>query len=154
VSDRTWGLLEWLRGASVGALLTLRARTTPSPQHRPRVTQRGITYYPKAYQTYHADCMKQFAQQKPDEPLQGDVGVVVETVCARPKKTKLSAPKGDSDNYAKAPLDAATKARVWGDDAQAVPLASTRRWTEPGEEPGVYLHIGALPNGTSDQPRT
>lgn len=68
----------------------------------------------------------------------------METVCARPKTTKLHAPRGDSDNYAKAPLDAATKAGVWGDDAQVIPLTSVRRWTEPGEEPGVYLHIGEL----------
>jgi Holliday junction resolvase RusA-like endonuclease len=41
-------------------------------------------------------------------------------------------------------LDAATKAGIWGDDSQVVPLASTKRFTEPGEEPGVYLHIGRL----------
>lgn len=136
--------MDWLKGVSVGTLLTLRAETTPSPQHRPRVARWG-TYYPKPYQVYHADCQKQFAEQKPKAPLMGTLGCVVETVCKRPKTTKLRAPKGDSDNYAKAPLDAATKAGVWGDDAQVLPLTSTRRWAEPGEEPGVYLHIGELP---------
>jgi Holliday junction resolvase RusA-like endonuclease len=143
MSDRTWGLLEWLRGASVGALLTLRAETTPSPTHRPRLSKGGFAYYAKSYQTYHTDCQKQFAKQIA-EPLDGPLACVVETVCARPKTTKLIAPRGDSDNYAKAPLDAATKAGVWGDDAQVLPVTSTRRWAEPGEEPGVYLHIGRL----------
>jgi len=143
IADPTWGLLEWLKGVSVGTL-TLRATTTPSPQHRPRVGQHG-TYYPKAYQIYHADCQKQFAAQAPKKPFTGLLACVVETVCKRPKKTKLLAPRGDSDNYAKAPLDAATKAGIYGDDAQVLPQTSVRRWAEPGEEPGVYLHIGELP---------
>lgn len=142
-SDRTWGLLDWLRGACVGALLTLRVITTPSPTHRPRVSKWG-TYYAKPYQVYHKDCVQQFAEQKPEVPLKGRLGCVVETVVARPKTSKLQEPKPDSDNFAKAPLDAATKAGVWGDDSQVVPLASTKRWAEPGEEPGVYLHIGEL----------
>jgi len=141
--DLTFGLLGWLRGASVGALLSLRVDTTPSPTHRPRVAKAGWTYYAKSYQVYHADCVKQFAKQG-GLSHNGPVACVVETICQRPKSTKLSAPRGDSDNYAKAPLDAATKAGVWGDDAQVIPLASTRRWTEPGEEPGVILHIGRL----------
>ena len=135
--------MDWLKRVSVGTL-TLRANTTPSPQHRPRVGKFG-TYYPKAYQVYHADCMKQFAEQKAKSPITGILGCVVETVCKRPKTTKLRVPRGDSDNYAKAPLDAATKAGVWGDDAQVLPQTSTRRWAEPGEEAGVYLHIGVLP---------
>jgi len=145
MSDRTWGLLQWLRGASTGALLTLRAETTPSPTHRPRLAKAGFAYYAKSYSIYHADCVKAFAKQKPSEPLQGSLACVVETVCARPKKTKLAAPKGDSDNFAKGPLDAATKAGIWGDDTQVIPMASTKRWAEPDEMPGVYLHIGVLP---------
>ena len=124
--------------------MTLRANTTPSPSHRPRLAKAGFAFYAKSYQVYHKDCVQQFAAQKPAEPLSGPLACVVETVCARPKTTKLMVPRGDSDNYAKGPLDAATKAGVWGDDAQVIPLASTRRWTEPGEEPGVYLHIGRL----------
>lgn len=104
----------------------------------------ATTYYAKEYQLYHTDCQKQFAEQKPAAPLRGRLAAIVETVIARPKTTKLSEPKPDSDNYAKAPLDAATKAGVWGDDSQVVPVASTKRWAEPGEEPGVYLHIGEL----------
>jgi len=124
--------LDWLKGVSVGPLRVFRAVTTPSPQHRPRVTQRGITFYPKAYQVYHTDCVKQFATQL-KEPIKGPVGVVVETVCARPKTTKLRAPRGDSDNYAKAPLDAATKAGVWGDDARYIETYWSRF-------PGVWTH--------------
>lgn len=144
MSDLTFGLLDWLRGASFGALLSLRAITTPSPTHRSRSTKSGHHYYAKSYQIYHADCVKQFSEQLPADPLSGRLACVVETICVRPKTTKLSEPRGDSDNYAKAPLDAATRAGVWGDDGQVVPQTSLRRWAQPGEEPGVYLHIGQL----------
>jgi Holliday junction resolvase RusA-like endonuclease len=143
MSDLTFGLLGWLRGASSGALLTIRAETTPSPTHRPRFSKFGAPYYAKPYQVYHSDCQKQFAAQV-TEPLQGRLACVVETIMARPKTTKLLEPKPDSDNLAKGPLDAATKAGVWGDDSQVVPMASTKRWAEPGEAPGVILHIGRL----------
>lgn len=143
MSDLTCGLLAWLRGVSTGALLSLRAETTPSPTHRPRFSKAGFTFYAKPYQLYHAACTKQFSAQV-TEPLVGRLACIVETICARPKTTKLREPKADSDNFAKGPLDAATKAGVWGDDSQIVPMASMKRWAQPGEAAGVILHIGRL----------
>jgi Holliday junction resolvase RusA-like endonuclease len=138
------GLVTWLRGATVGALMHFYARTTPSPSHRPRVTRRGITYFAKPYAQYLKDCQQQFAEQHRGAPLEGRLGVVIETVVEKPRTTKLTNPNGDSDNYAKGPLDALQKAGVVTDDKQFVPIAAVRRFTEPGEEPGVHLYIGAL----------
>jgi crossover junction endodeoxyribonuclease RusA len=138
------GLVTWLRGACTGALLHFCAQTTPSPAHRPRVTRSGITYYEKAYAQYLKDCQRQFAAQHAGTPLDGRLGIVVETIVQRPKTTKLSDPRGDSDNYAKAVLDGLQKAGVVTDDTQFVPVCATRRFTEPGESPGVNLWIGAL----------
>lgn len=147
-SDVTFGLLDWLRGVSTGAVLSLRVATTPSPSHRPMFAgARRPPYYAKSYQKYHADCVKTFAKLKPKEPLRGHLAAVVEVIGKRPKTTVLPGPRGDTDNHTKAPLDAATKAGVWGDDSQIVPVAALRRWAKPGEEPGVILHIGALKNG-------
>jgi Holliday junction resolvase RusA-like endonuclease len=140
-----FGLVTWLRGATVGALMHFNARTTPSPSHRPRVTRSGISYYCKPYAQYLKDCQKQFAEQHKGDPIAGRLGVVIETLVARPKTTKLTDPRGDSDNYAKGPLDALQKAGVVKDDSQFVPIAAVRRFTEPGEEPGVNLWIGELP---------
>lgn len=124
--------------------MTLRVTTTPSPTHRPRVTRQGWTYYAKSYQAYMKDCLQQFSQQAPKEPLQGQLGATVEVIVTKPKTTKLAAPRGDVDNYSKACLDAATKARVWGDDTQLVCVGITKRWAEPGEEAGVVLHVSPL----------
>jgi Holliday junction resolvase RusA-like endonuclease len=143
VPSPDFGLLEWLRGASIGALLTLRAHTTPSPTSRPRVSKFS-TYYAKGYQIYMSDCTKQFASQRTGETLTGHLGCLAEIIVAKPKTTKLSTPRGDVDNYGKGCLDAATKAEVWGDDGQVIAVGISKRWAEPGEEPGVQLHIGVL----------
>jgi Holliday junction resolvase RusA-like endonuclease len=129
---------------TVGTLLHLCAQTTPSPSHRPRVTRRGITYFAKPYTQFVNECQQQFAEQHTGKPLDGRLGVVIETIVEKPRTTKLTDPRGDTDNYAKGCLDAATKAGVWVDDAQVIHLGITRRFTEPGEEPGVNLYIGAL----------
>lgn len=91
-----------------------------------------------------ADCLRQMGDQKPPEALQGDLGAVLEVIVQRPKASKFASPRGDVDNYAKAPMDAATKAGVWGDDGQVRFLAVLKRWTMPGEAPGVTLTVGAL----------
>jgi Holliday junction resolvase RusA-like endonuclease len=75
---------------------------------------------------------------------EGRLGIVVETVIAKPKTTKLEDPNGDSDNYAKGPLDALEKAGVVSNDKKFIPVCATRRFAEPGESPGVHVWIGAL----------
>ena len=139
----TSSALDAVRGALVGALLTLRVDTVPSPACRPRVARFGV-FYAKGYQVCMADCVKQFSAQKPGILFEGDLFAHVEAVVQRPKKTIRVRPAGDVDNYAKAPLDAATKAGLWGDDGQVTALLATKRWTEPGEEPGINLTIGKL----------
>lgn len=138
------GLMGSMKGWAVGPPLFLRVLATPSPQHRPRVGKFG-TFYPKAYQTYHKDCQEGFAFQLRDgAPLAGPLGVVVEVLCPRPKTTKMLAPKGDVDNYAKAPLDAATKAGVWLDDSQIEVLGAVKGWAAPGTSGAVSLWVYQL----------
>ena len=144
VTSDPLALVTWLRSACTGALLQFYAQTTPSPSHRPRVTRSGYTYYEKPYAAYLKDCTAQFHQQHQREPLGGRLGIVIDTIVQRPKTTKLTDPLGDSDNYAKGVLDGLEKAGVVANDKQFVPVCATRRFTEPGEAPGVHVWIGEL----------
>jgi len=142
LTSKHTGLVEWVRGATFGLLLHARVTAEPSPASRPRVGKFG-TYYVKAYSVWKATCQQHLAVAV-KEPLQGSVVAHVEIICKRPKTTKLGAPKGDVDNYVKGVLDGATQAGVWADDSQVEVLIATKRWTEPGEDPGAVVHIGAL----------
>lgn len=137
-------LITLVRGALVGSLLTVTVHTDPSPAHRPQVGPYG-TYYAKTYQRCMADCIKRLAAQKPPEPLSGDLAAIVEIICQRPKTTKFARPRGDVDNYAKAPMDAATKTGIWVDDVQVATVLIDKRWTYSGEKPGITMTIGGLP---------
>jgi Holliday junction resolvase RusA-like endonuclease len=144
---RTIGLIEMLTGWADGPLRSFVVTASPSPAHRPRVTRFG-TYFPKPYQEYHHACSHQLSAARvegygSEGPLEGPLGVIVETRVQRPKTTKLSAPRGDADNYAKCPLDAAGSkhAGIWVDDGQIEVLGSVKRWTEQGEAEGVLMVI-------------
>ena len=136
-------LIAAMRGALTGVLLTARVDTVPSPSHRPQVGKFG-TYYAKGYQVHHADCLKQLSEQKPLEVLQGDLWAILDVSIAKPKTTIRVRPNGDVDNYAKGPMDAATKAGIWQDDGQVMALLVTKRWAAPGEIPGVTLQVGNI----------
>ncbi|KGK67060.1 RusA family crossover junction endodeoxyribonuclease [Xanthomonas citri] len=120
----------------------------PVPASRPRVTRWG-TYHLKTYKTWleaagkYLKGLSHVAGQgiRPDTPLI----VVAEFVCRKPKTTKLLTPKGDIDNYLKAPLDAITHAGLWGDDKWITTVVATKRFQEPGEEPHTALSVYEAP---------
>lgn len=146
LSDR---LLDWLRGAVTGASFYARVETKPVPAPRPRVTRYGGAYYTREYMEFVNACQKAFSEARDihngsEGALEGALCAFVDVAAARPKSSKLSAPRGDADNHAKGVLDAATKCGVWRDDTQIECLAVTKRWTEAGEEPGVSLWVGRL----------
>lgn len=135
-------LAKAFRDALTGPLFALQIDTVPSSSCRPRVSLYG-TYYTKSYQTFLTDCTRAMTIARCGT-LDGDLGVYLEVIIAKPKLTKLVRPRGDVDNYSKAPLDAAIKAKVWDDDGQVVALFATKRWTELGELPGVNILVGKI----------
>ncbi len=117
----------------------------PVPASRPRVTRWGV-YYTKTYETWR----KLAEAATPPGSLFLDASipllVVVSSVVQKPKTGKLSRPKGDVDNYAKAPLDTITKSGgYWHDDDQLVHLLSSKRYAQPGEEPRTLIEIYRWP---------
>lgn len=114
---------------------------SPVPASRPRVTRWG-TYYTKTYKAWIAAAEKAIPQSR--DPLTGPLTISVEFVVQRPKTSKRAYPKGDIDNYEKAVYDMLTKRGYWHDDDQLVTTSTvTKRFTEPGEEPGFTVIVNA-----------
>lgn len=118
----------------------------PMPCPRPRVALRGrvpVAYYPREYTTWKDQAADMLRDLLPDDYEAITAPTEVSIICAveRPKTTKLPAPRPDADNYAKAVMDAMTQAGVWKDDALVGRLSVTKRWTQFGEQPAVYIRI-------------
>ena len=133
--------VRWLKKHFRGSLvLPFLIAINPVPASRPRVTRWG-THYSKNYTQW----MKQageYIPSKGNKPFTGPVMVLLEHVVEKPKTTKKMWPRGDVDNYSKGALDAITKAEsVWHDDDQVVALFVTKRFTEPGEDPGTHVTV-------------
>jgi len=135
------GIEEQFQGARL--LVSLVFPFDPVPASRPRVTKWG-TYYAKTYKAW-----KQKAERwlSPGTfQLDADVPLLVETeaIVRKPKTSKLDYPKGDTDNYAKGPLDVITKVGgYWDDDRQVVCLMSSKRFAARDEQPRTEVHIYA-----------
>lgn len=114
------------------------------PASRPRVTRWG-TYHTKTYKTWLDQAGAYLSGVTAAIPADTPLIVVAEFVCARPKTTKLVTPKGDIDNYLKAPLDAITHAGLWADDKWITTVTATKRFQEPGEEPHTSLVVYEAP---------
>lgn len=111
----------------------------PVPASRPRVTRWG-TYHLKTYKNW-LEAAGTYLKTTGAKIPEGRLHVALEFVCRKPKTTKLVTPKGDIDNYAKAPLDAITHADIWPDDKWIVSLYATKRFAELGEEPHTSLQV-------------
>ena len=120
-----------------------RVAAEPRPESL-RVCQSRV-YQGKLYAAFHRACVASLAERKRASwPLSGPLMVAVECVCTRPKTTQREWPRGDVDNYLKGPMDALTQVGAWHDDDQVQIAYPTKRYANPGEEPGVNIVIGRL----------
>lgn len=112
----------------------------PVPASRPRVTRWG-TYYLPTYRNWKAAAQKVLKTGTLNS--EAELLVFVSVVVQRPKKPTYHYPsRGDVDNFAKAALDALTKAEgYWKDDKQITFLMVSKRWTEEGEQPHTLIEI-------------
>ena len=72
-------------------------------------------------------------------PYTGPLSVDVEVYVKHPKKTKLSAPRADIDNYIKAAFDSLNN-HLWEDDTQIQQVYAVKQWAEQDED--GYFIIG------------
>lgn len=120
--------------------MSLTIALNPVPASRPRVTKWGV-HYQKTYATWKKQALHHLPH---GGPIFGDkhVAVLVEHIIKKPKTTKRTNPRGDTDNYLKASLDACTKCKgVWTDDDIVVLTIASKRFTEGDEEPRTEILI-------------
>lgn len=111
----------------------------PTPAPRPRVSARGIAYYPASYKAF----MKAIKDATPPSAVTftGELMVEVECVCKPIAKSKFTTPMGDCDNLAKGPMDALKDLGYYQDDRQIVDLHVTKRFPREGEVPHIIVNI-------------
>lgn len=87
-----------------------------------------MAYHAKPYKEWLADAVQQLKRQAAGVHYSGPLLVDIDVCVKRPQKQTRAYPPFDLDNYAKGPLDAATKAGLWDDDEQVVELHVTKRY--------------------------
>jgi Holliday junction resolvase RusA-like endonuclease len=129
MSDATARFLDEIVAALPPGETSAVVPVAPCPASRPRVGKYG-TYYQGPYGKFVTQAPPVFAAHLP--PPTDELGfLVLRHYIARPKSTKLSAPRGDADNFNKASADAIQKAGVlFHDDVQCVGMLSTKQWAD------------------------
>lgn len=118
---------------------------TPKPMPRPRVTSKGITFYPADYKRFERELDAALRASIAHGPDDGTFAVLIEAVCPPLKTVVREAPVGDVDNFAKPVLDRITKlGLIWHDDRQVMSLVTTKRFAGPGEVPHYHVVVTHL----------
>ena len=128
----------------------------PVPAARPRVTARGMTYYPKKHSQY-AQMLKQRLLEVNPFQITGPCEVRIMFVMPRYKASDYPVHRTDVDNLSKLPLDSITKSfdedgnpRFWSDDSLVAALLSLKRFTRDGEEPHTKVYIRPIKGSVED----
>ena len=113
----------------------------PTAASRARVSFKGgHGYFTGPYKRFREEMQDLVPQVIGDHsPYLGDIAVTVEFMAKRPKTTKLSAPRGDIDNYAKAIFDS-LNGKLFDDDKQIVICHLRKAWTPSNEDEG-YIKV-------------
>lgn len=120
---------------------TLGIDVNPVPCPRPRVSKRGHAYYPAKYKHYKVELGEAIAAAWGDRsPLDGSVEIVVDFHVEPPKKSKLTHPKPDIDNYVKGLFDAMNGV-VFNDDCQVIKVTATKQWADSPSDVGMYVEV-------------
>jgi Holliday junction resolvase RusA-like endonuclease len=137
---------DQLRAICGAGLVSLFLDVAPHPASRPRVTRFNGVYYGAPYKRFYDAARKRLEELAGDrQPTDAPLIMFAEFLVEKPKTGKLDYPRGDTDNYAKGPLDAMKKvARFYGDDNQIVGLLAFKRYAAPGEEPGVHIDYAEI----------
>jgi Holliday junction resolvase RusA-like endonuclease len=127
----------------------------PVPAARPRVTGRGIAFYPKKHTAYK-EYLRVFLQDMPSLSASGPVQVRVKFVMPRYKTSDHPVHRSDIDNLSKLPLDSMTKVedgsmpKFWVDDDLIVHLTAFKRFARDGEDPHTEIRATVIMEPVED----
>jgi len=113
---------------------------SPVAASRPRVSRHGA-YFAGPYKHFRAECSEVVPLILGDEfvPYDRPLKVDVEIYVKQPKKTKLSAPKADIDNFLKAIFDV-LNGKLWVDDNLIHEVYAVKSWARKGSD--GYFTVG------------
>jgi Holliday junction resolvase RusA-like endonuclease len=113
---------------------------SPVAASRPRVSKHGA-YFAGPYKRFRTAMIAIVPEVLGDAfiPYGSDLAVDVEVYVKQPKKTKLSTPRADIDNYLKAIFDA-LNGKLWDDDKQIIKIYAVKQWA-PKDSEG-YFTVG------------
>ena len=114
----------------------------PVPAARVKHSRWGA-YYPAKYETFRQECKYWLQKNLPHRPpMLGEIQVITEFVCKRPKNPTNQYPRGDIDNFEKALYDAITNSGVvWKDDVQISTVKASKRYTVGREKPCIHVEV-------------
>ncbi len=121
-------------------MLSFRCPVEPIPVPRARLTSVGgrpRAYTAPKYREWLKEVGGWFDAEYAGTPLTTPLLVDLRLCVEKPKTGKLAQPKGDIDNFAKGPLDAAN-GRIWVDDSQVSTLTATKLYVPHGT-PGHFV---------------
>jgi Holliday junction resolvase RusA-like endonuclease len=129
--------------------------TEPVAASRPRVTARGIAYYPKKHTSYQ-EYLKHHLKDVPAMDSIGAVEVKFLFVMPSYKTSDHPVHRTDVDNLSKLPMDVMTKIqngdgpKFWVDDCFVVHLTSLKRFAREGEVPHTKVKITLIEGSVED----
>jgi Holliday junction resolvase RusA-like endonuclease len=128
----------------------------PVPASRPRVTTRGVPYYPKKHTAY-SEYLKQSLKEVGVNHDPGPVEVRLLFVMPPYKTSDHPVHRADVDNLAKLPLDSMTKIMgddehpvFWPDDCFVSSLMTFKRFAREGEQPHTKVRIKSIKGSIED----
>ena len=133
----------------------MRLFVDPVPASRPRFVRRGnytSTYYAGRYKEFLQETgplAVELALREANSfdfrlPIAEDVEMDIVFLVRKPKTSKLSTPKGDVDNYAKATLDLAQSTGILADDKYVSILHLEKKFTT--SQPCIQIQIKRAPS--------
>lgn len=126
--------------------ISLRIIGKPVPKGRPRVTKSGITYTPKPTKEWQKSIQWQAKKLAPPKLWTGAIRADREYIMPRPRcheNTQYHTKYPDIDNLDKALFDALQGIFFVGDQQICMGI-HTKRYTNPGEEPGIITTFTLL----------